>query len=238
MEHPSALNHRHDKVQSEQHSGHKGHGGHRDHHQMMVSEFKRRLLISGIITVPVLFLSPMIQSFLGVTGQWQFPGDNLVLLLLASAVYFYGGWPFLKGLASEIAKKQPGMMTLIALAITVAYGYSGAVTLGLEGKVFFWELVTLIDIMLLGHWIEMRSVMGASRALDELVRLLPSEAHRVRDDSSIEDVPLDTLEKGDRFVVKPGEKIPTDGTVVYGSTTVDEAMLTGESTPVKKGEGG
>jgi len=204
---------------------------------MMVSDFKKRLLISLILTLPVLMLSPMIQVFLGVAGAIRFPGDTLVLLLLATVVYFYGGWPFLKGLVSEMGKKQPGMMTLIALAITVAYGYSSAVALGLRGKVFFWELVTLIDIMLLGHWIEMRSVMGASRALDELVRLLPSEAHLVREDGSLEDVPVDTLHKGSLFVVKPGEKIPTDGTVVDGSTTVNESMLTGESVPVDKGEG-
>jgi len=228
-------------VQGKGHTAHKqsqGHNhGHQDHHRMMVADFKRRFFVSIILTVPVLALSPMIQSFLGIAGTLQFPGYSYFLLLLSTAVYFYGGWPFLKGLTSEVGNGQPGMMTLIAVAITVAYGYSGAVVLGLEGKVFFWELVTLIDIMLLGHWIEMRSVMGASRALDELVRLLPSEAHLVKEDGSTEEVRVDSLKKGDVFLVKPGEKIPTDGTVVEGATTVNEAMLTGESTPVSKAEG-
>ena len=129
------------------------------------------------------------------------------------------------------------MMTLIALAISVAYGYSTQVVFGLPGQVFFWETATLIDIMLVGHWIEMRSVMGASAALEELVRLLPSEAHRLRQDGSIEEVPATELKRGDRVLVKPGEKVPTDGLIVEGRTTLNEAMLTGESMPVEKGEG-
>ena len=128
------------------------------------------------------------------------------------------------------------MMTLIALAISVAYVYSAAVVLGLSGQVFFWELATLIDVMLLGHWIEMRSVMGASKALEELARLMPSTAHRVVD-GSVEDVPIEALKPGDRVLVKPGEKIPVDGAVIEGRTTVNESMLTGESRPVEKGEG-
>jgi Cu2+-exporting ATPase len=213
------------------------HGGHTSHHEHMVADFKRRFKVSLALTVPVLALSPMIQSFLGIEGRIAFPGDSLALFLLASVVYFYGGWPFLKGLFTEAAARHPGMMTLIAVAITAAYTYSSAVVFGLPGKVFFWELVTLIDIMLLGHWIEMRSVMGASRALEELVRLLPSEAHLVTDDGSVKDVPVDSLVKGDRFLVKPGEKIPTDGSVIEGATTVNESMLTGESVPVSKGAG-
>ncbi|MDF1536036.1 MAG: copper-translocating P-type ATPase [bacterium] len=203
----------------------------------MVADFKRRFKVCIVLTFPVLVLSPMIQSFLGIEGRITFPGDSLTLFLLASVVYFYGGWPFLKGLFTEVGARRPGMMTLIAVAITAAYFYSSAVVLGLPGKVFFWELVTLIDIMLLGHWIEMRSVMGASRALEELVRLLPSEAHLVADDGSVKDVPVDSLVKGDRFLVKPGEKIPTDGKVAEGTTTVNESMLTGESVPVHKGTG-
>lgn len=213
------------------------HQGHASHHEHMVADFKRRFRFCLALTVPVLLLSPMVQSFLRLGESLAFPGDRILLFLLASSVYFYGGWPFIKGLFSELGKRRPGMMTLITVAITAAYVYSGAVVFGLPGKVFFWELVTLIDIMLLGHWIEMRSVMGASRALEELVRLLPAEAHLLKDDGSIEEIPVDRLQRGDRFVVKPGEKIPTDGAVVSGGTTVNEAMLTGESLPVSKGPG-
>jgi Cu2+-exporting ATPase len=225
------------KAKTSEHSAHGQHKGHASHHEHMVADFKRRFKVCIALTIPVLVLSPMIQSFVGIEGRLAFPGDSLVLFLLASVVYFYGGWPFLKGLFTEVGARHPGMMTLIAVAITAAYVYSSAVVFGLPGKVFFWELVTLIDIMLLGHWIEMRSVMGASRALEELVRLLPSEAHLVADDGSVMDVPVDSLVKGDRFMVKPGEKIPTDGAVVEGATMVNESMLTGESVPVSKGAG-
>lgn len=203
----------------------------------MVADFKRRFWVSLILTVPILALADMIQHWLGLRERLSFPGDDYVEFALASAVFFYGGWPFLKGLFQEVGKGLPGMMTLVGLAIAVAYGYSAAVVLGLTGKVFFWELATLIDIMLLGHWIEMRSVMGASAALEKLVRLMPSEAHRLREDGSTEDVPVAELRHGDRVLVKPGEKVPTDGVVVEGRTTVNQAMLTGESQPVEKGEG-
>jgi Cu2+-exporting ATPase len=203
----------------------------------MVGDFRRRFWISLAITIPILFLSPMIQAFLGFKKAVAFPGDAYVLWVLSSAVFFYGGWPFLKGLFDELAKKQPGMMTLIAIAIATAYGYSTVVVFGLAGKVFFWELATLIDIMLLGHWIEMKSVMGASRALEELAKLMPSDAHKVMSDGSTKDVPIEDLEPGDRVLVKPGEKIPVDGEVMEGASSVNEAMLTGESKPVEKREG-
>jgi Cu2+-exporting ATPase len=167
----------------------------------------------------------------------SFRGDRLVLFALSSFVFFYGGWPFLKGLFEELSKKTPGMMTLIALAIATAYVYSSAVVFGLRGKVFFWELVTLVDIMLLGHWIEMRSVMGASRALEELSRLMPSEAHLVLEGGGTRDVPLGELSVGDRVLVKPGEKMPVDGEVLEGETSANEAMVTGESLPVSKKAG-
>jgi Cu2+-exporting ATPase len=160
-----------------------------------------------------------------------------VLFGLSSVIFFYGGYPFLKGMVDELKEKEPGMMTLIGLAIGVAYGYSSVVVFGLQGKVFFWELATLIDVMLLGHWIEMRSVMGASRALEELASLMPSEAHRLLPDGSVEDVPLAELSAGDKVIVKPGEKIPADGEVMEGETSVNEAMITGESKPVPKGSG-
>lgn len=221
-------------------SGHQGHmGGHKggDHHAHMVADFRKRFWISLIITLPILALSPMIQAFLGFKTILAFPGDTYVLWVLSSTVFFYGGWPFLKGLFNELAKKQPGMMTLISIAIATAYGYSSVVVFGLSGKVFFWELATLIDIMLLGHWIEMKSVMGASRALEELAKLMPADAHKLKDDGSTEDVPIDTLEPGDKVLIKPGEKIPVDGEVVDGESSVNEAMLTGESKPVVKKTG-
>ncbi len=203
----------------------------------MIADYRRRFWVSLVLTVPVLLLSPSIRSFLGLDEVLSFPGDQWLLFALASAVYFYGGWPFLKGLVSELRAAKPGMMTLIALAVSVAYLYSSAVVLGLSGKVFFWELATLIDIMLLGHWIEMRSVMGASRALEALVKLMPTSAHRLVDGDRVEEVPVSQLRPGDRVLVKPGEKIPTDGVIVRGRSSLNESMLTGESRPVSKGEG-
>ena len=222
----------------EEHHGH-GHdgGGHHDHHAHMVADFKQRFWVSLVLTLPVVALAPMIQSWLGLSETLDFPGDSLVQFMFASVVYFYGGWPFLSGLASELRRRMPGMMTLIALAISVAYFYSSAVVFGLAGEVFFWELATLIDIMLLGHWIEMRSVMGASAALEKLVKLMPSDAHLVAEDGSTRDVPVTDLHHGDRVLVKPGEKIPTDGVIVEGRSTINEAMLTGESKPAEKSEG-
>jgi len=217
------------------HEGHDRHaGGHGTHHEHMVADFRKRFWISLIITVPILFLSPMIQSFLGLREALGFPGEGYVLWALSSVVFFYGGWPFLKGIFEELAEKQPAMMTLIAVAITTAYVYSSIVVFGLAGKMLFWELATLIDIMLLGHWIEMKSIMGASRALEELAMLMPSEAHKVMPDGSTQDVALDELDAGDRVLIKPGEKVPVDGEVVEGLTSVNEAMLTGESKPVAK----
>jgi Cu2+-exporting ATPase len=207
---------------------------HKDHHTGMLEDFKRRFIVSLVLTVPVLLLSPPIQGFFGF--ELTFPGFELVLFMLSSLIYFYGGFPFLTGFISEIRSRTPGMMTLIAIAITVAYVYSSAVVFGLEGEVFFWELVTLIDVMLLGHWLEMRSVMGASRALEELVRIMPSVAHLIKQDAIV-DVPVDELKVGDRVLVKPGEKVPVDGVVTRGGTSVNESMLTGESLPVSKKDG-
>jgi len=215
----------------------KQHGDHQSHHAHMVADFRRRFWISLILSIPILVLAPLIQGLLGLEKALAFPGDSFVQFALATVVFFYGGWPFLKGLVDEIRKKEPGMMTLIGLAVMVAYIYSSLVVFGLPGKVFFWELATLIVVMLLGHWIEMRSVMGASGALEELVKLIPSEAHLIKEDGGTEEVPVSELKAEDRVVVKPGEKIPTDGVVAEGRTTLNEAMLTGESKPVEKGEG-
>jgi P-type Cu2+ transporter len=217
------------------HSTHGTPGGRHTGHS--VALFARRFWISLALTVPIVLLSPMIQHGLGLGERLRFPGDQYIVFALASAVYFYGGWPFLAGLVGELKRKQPGMMTLVALAISTAYVYSTLVVVGLAGQGFFWELASLVDIMLLGHWVEMRSVMGASGALEALVRLLPAEAHRRRADGTVEDVPLSMLARGDKVVVKPGERIPTDGVVVEGRTTVNQALLTGESQPVERGEG-
>ncbi|GAB2680319.1 hypothetical protein GCM10027036_38350 [Flavihumibacter cheonanensis] len=201
---------------------------HAGHH---TEDFLKRFWICLALTVPILLLSPMIQHWLKI--DWRFQGDQIIVLLLGSVLYFYGGAPFLKGLVRELKAKDPGMMTLVAVAITTAYLYSIAVVLGLEGMDFFWELATLIDIMLLGHWLEMKSQMAASQALESLVKLLPAEVHVVQNDQVI-DIPLSELKRDDLMVIKPGEKVPADGRVVEGHSSVNESMLTGESIPVVK----
>ena len=216
------------------HNDDNGHS-HREHHKQMVQDFKFRFWWVLALTIPIMALSPMIQTFIGV--EWRFTGDSWILAALSTVVYFFGGWPFLSGLYDELKQKQPGMMTLIGLAISIAYLYSTAVVFGFEGDLLYWELSTLVGIMLLGHWIEMRSVLSASSALEELAELLPGKAHRVKEDGSTEDVPVDELEQGDKVLIKPGEKIPADGNVVKGESSVNEAMLTGESKPVDKSEG-
>ena len=235
-EHEEMKPQTHDQHEGMKHQVHEMSGGkgHEDHHAHMLADFRKRFIVSFILTFPVLLLSPMIQGFFGF--ELRFPGADILIFLLSSVVYFYGGYPFLKGLKDELAEKSPGMMTLIAVAISVAYFYSSAVVFGLPGGVFFWELVTLIDVMLLGHWLEMRSVMGASRALEELVKIMPSVAHLKKNGETV-DVGVDQLKIGDRVLVKPGEKIPVDGTVVEGTSSVNESMLTGESKPVTKNPG-
>lgn len=227
-----------DHMHPDGHSKHTGERGHQDHHAHMAADFRKRFWISLVLTLPILVLSPMLLELLGLHNAISFSGDTYVLFGFASAVFWYGGWPFLKGLYTELTSRQPGMMTLVAVAITTAYAYSSAVVFGLSGKDFFWELATLVDIMLLGHWIEMRSVMGASKALEELAKLMPSDAHKLMPDGSVKDVPLGELALNDKVLIKPGEKIPADGVIVDGESSVNEAMLTGESTPVNKQTGG
>ena len=218
---------------SKEHGNHDGHG---DHHGAMVADFRRRFWVALILTIPILALSPMIQDFLGIRNLMAFPGDHIVLFVLSTFLYFYGGKPFLLGIVREVRTRDFGMMTLIAIAITVAFVYSVSVTFRLPGEVLYWELATLITVMLLGHWLEMRSISGASRALESLVKLMPSVAHRVSGNGSVEDMSVEQIDKDDVVLVKPGEKIPVDGKVVEGESSVNEAMITGESTPVYKGE--
>ena len=170
----------------------------------MIADFRKRFRISLLVTIPILLISPLIQHFLNLKSTFSFTGDIYVLFLLSTFVFVYGGYPFLKGLVDELKQKQPGMMTLIALAISVAYIYSSTVVFGVEGEVFFWELATLIDIMLLGHWIEMKSIMGASKALEELAKLLPDEAHKLSDDGNVIDIPVSDLKQNDKLLIKVG----------------------------------
>ncbi|MEI3605706.1 heavy metal translocating P-type ATPase [Pseudogracilibacillus sp. SE30717A] len=222
-----------DDLNKHKHQDHDTQGGHGHHnHGDMVEDFKKRFYISLIVTFPILILSPMIQDFMGV--DWRFMNDQYILFVLSTFVFFYGGWPFIFGGINEIKDKNPGMMTLIGMAITIAYVYSTLVVFGWEGHNLFWELATLVDIMLLGHWVEMRSVMGASNALEKLVKLMPNEAHKLDENDEVHEVPISELKNKDRVLVKPGEKIPVDGTILDGKSTVDESMLTGESVPVEK----
>ena len=227
-EHKEHTNHDHDEYP--EHKEHIHHD-HADHHQQMVGDFKKRFIISVLVTIPILLLSPLIQQLFNF--RLGFPGEKYVLFVLSSFIFFYGGQPFLKGFFDESKKKQPGMMTLIALATSVAYFYSSAVVFGLKGEFFFWELATLIDVMLLGHWFEMKSVLGASKALEKLAQLMPDTAHLIKG-SEVKEVKISALKKGDKILIKAGEKIPADGLVVKGSSYIDESMLTGESKPVHK----
>ncbi|MGM0502821.1 MAG: heavy metal translocating P-type ATPase, partial [Bacillota bacterium] len=202
--------------------------------RQMMNDFKIRFYISLLLTLPILTLSPMVQELFNYS--FKFSGSNYVLFLFSSLVFIYGGWPFLTGLYDEITTNSLGMMTLIALAISVAYVYSSAVVFGLEGRLFFWELATLIDIMLAGHWIEMKSVISASKALEKLAQLMPDQAHVVQD-GEIVDMATDQLSPGDIVLIKPGEKFPADGEIVEGNSYINQSMLTGESEPVKKEEG-
>ena len=230
-DHSQHNHHNHgESNESHDHSNHE-HGGH-DHHGHMVTEFRNKFFIIMIFTIPIVLLSPMIQNFLGV--DWQFSGDIYIVAALATFVYFYGGWPFIKGAYDELKNKEPGMMTLIGMAISVAYFYSMAVVFGFNGEEIFWELATLVLIMLLGHWIEMRSINNASKALESLASLMPDTANRLTENGETEEVQIDDIKAGDLLLVKPGEKMPLDGKIVKGKSQVDESMLTGESVPVEK----
>jgi Cu2+-exporting ATPase len=197
----------------------------------MISDFKKRFWVSLVLSIPVLLLSPLVQNLFNI--KISFTNDIFIIFVFSSIIFFYGGKPFFDGIKRELKAKNPGMMTLVAVAITVAYFYSGSVILGLKGEHLFWELSTLIDVMLLGHWIEMKSVLGASKTLEKLLKLMPKVARKV-EGSSFKDIPVEDLVVGDNVLIKPGEKIPVDGIVIDGTTSINESMLTGEIKPVEK----
>nr|WP_253732070.1 heavy metal translocating P-type ATPase [Thermus scotoductus] len=195
--------------------------------------FRNRFLVSLLLTLPILYVSEEVRGLLGLP---PLEGASWIPLLLGTIIYFYGGGVFLQGASRELRGRRPGMMTLVALGITVAFAYSLAVELGLKGKPFWWELATLVDVMLLGHFLEMKAILGAGEALRALAKLMPQTAHRLRD-GRIEDVPTEALKEGDLILIRPGEQVPADGVVVEGATSMNEAFLTGESRPVAKGVG-
>ncbi len=211
---------------------HKGHDKHAGHNPQM---FRDRFWFSLILTIPILYFSEQFQTWFNYQA-FQFPGVVWLNPLLGTILFFYGGIVFLQSARHELMNRQPGMMTLISLAITVAYGYSLAISLGVSGMPFYWELATLIVIMLLGHWIEMASIQGASSALRELASLVPSEAHKYIN-GHLTDVPVASLEKDDEVLIRPGEQVPVDGKIIDGSSSLNEAFLTGESKPVSKAKG-
>lgn len=233
-EHAHHQDHRHDD-HAPAHTGHGGHGAHADHtgHERM---FRNRFWVSLVLTVPVLLFSPMIQEWFGFTMP-EFPGSMLIGPAFAIIIFAYGGLPFLGMAVPEIQNRQPGMMTLISLAITVAFAYSLFAAVTGVSMGFFWEMATLIDIMLLGHWMEMRSVRQASGALNELAKLMPDTAERILENGSTEEVRVTELHTGDVILVRPGASVPADGEIVDGRSELNEAMITGESQPVEKVEG-
>ncbi len=222
--------------QGHQDPGHHEHD-HQDHHHAHMLEFRKRFWIVLILTIPVMLLSPMIQHWLGIRELLAFQAEEIIVMTLSTIIFFYGGWPFLTGMLDELKARNPGMMTLVGVAILVAFVYSTAVVLGFPGEYLFWELSTLILVFLLGHWIEMRSVLGASRALEELAQMMPATAHRISADDQLEEIPTHQLRPHDRILVRPAEKVPADGIVISGHSALNESMLTGESVPVDKSTG-
>jgi P-type Cu2+ transporter len=218
------------------HRGHGSHAGHDAHEGHSPEMFRDRFWLSFVLTLPVVFWSAHIQMLLGYSAP-EFSGSEWIGPVLGTVVFLYGGLVFLKGAVGELRARLPGMMTLISLAIVVAFVFSWVVELGvLDTDPLWWELATLVTIMLLGHWIEMRSIERARGALQELAKLLPDRATRITE-AVEEEVPVDELRDGDLVLVRPGESVPVDGVVRKGSSDLNEAMITGESRPAKKGEG-
>ena len=218
------------------HEGHEEHGGHDKHAGHSVAMFRTRFWVCLVLSVPALIWEPMLQEWFGYQAP-VFTGSGYIPAFFGTIVFVYGGWVFLKGALQELADRLPGMMTLIALAIIVAFIYSVAVTLGFRGHALWWELATLVTIMLLGHWIEMRSIFQAQGAMKELAKLMPDTAQRITGDDQVEEVPVDSLRKGDIVLIRPGDGIPVDGVVQSGKSAVNEAMITGESKSVDKEAG-
>jgi Cu2+-exporting ATPase len=195
--------------------------------------FRRKFWGTLLLSIPTLVWSPMIQHWFDYQAIGGAPATRWIPAIFGSLVFAYGGWVFIKGAVGELTDRRPGMMTLIALAISVAFGFSLAVTFGFPGTDLWWELATLVTIMVLGHWIEMRSISQAQGALKELAKLLPDMAVRVVDERT-EDVPASDLREGDTVLVRPGASVPADGVVRQGASDVNESMITGESRPVPK----
>ncbi len=214
---------------NDDHSTHDKHAGH------SVAMFRNKFWVTLLLTLPTLVWGEMIPRVLGFTPP-AVPGERWIPVIFGTAVYFYGGWVFVKGAWSEMVDRKPGMMTLISLAITVAFVFSVAVTIGFNGMPLWWELASLVTIMLLGHWMEMRSITQAQGALKELAKLLPDTATRL-DNGTPVDVPVSSLKDGDLILVRPGASIPADGKVQEGRSAVNESMITGESRLIEKTEG-
>jgi len=249
MEKKDAMSGQHGQHNDQAHAGHgmhaeqeshteheSGHGSHGVDHTGHEEMFRKRFWANLVLTVPVLLFSPMLQEWLGFSMP-EFPGSRWVGPAFAFAIFFYGGLPFLQMAVPEVRNRKPGMMTLISLAISVAFVYSMFAVFVSPGSGFFWEMATLIDVMLLGHWLEMRSVRQASGALNELAKLMPDTAERLLPDGETEEVPVSKLQNGDLVLVRPGASVPADGVVEEGRSDVNEAMITGESRPVTKEPG-
>jgi Cu2+-exporting ATPase len=218
------------------HGEHESHGGHGVDHTGHEIMFRNRFWVSLILTIPVLLFSPMIQQWFGFSLP-AFPGSQFVGPLFAIAIFLYGGLPFIQMAVPEVRNRKPGMMLLISLAISVAFLYSLFAVFYSPGSGFFWEMATLIDVMLLGHWLEMRSVRQASGALNELAKLMPDTAERIKQNGETEEVKIGELMSGDLLLIRPGASVPADAEVAEGKSKVNEAMITGESRPVAKEPG-
>jgi Cu2+-exporting ATPase len=218
----------------QQQPSHMEHAAHAEHSAAM---FARPFWISLLLTIPIVVYAELFESLLHYRAP-VFPGSFWLASILASIVYWYGGWVFLRGAVAEIRALRPGMMTLVSLAISTSYFYSLAVTFGLlTGMPFYWELATLVTIMLLGHWMEMRAIGSAQSALHSLAKLLPDLAERLAPDGSTSRVPLSELQEGDLVLVRPGAQVPADGRIEEGSSQINESMITGESRPIDKQRG-
>jgi len=240
-EHPAdkhaVMNHQHDEHMAHQHGEHTdhqpgkaAHAGH-DHHAMMEKDFRKRFFFVAIVTLPVLALSPTVQSWLGFKAT--FPGSRYLLFVLATLITVYGTWPFYKGAVKALRRGVLDMSVLVSIAVTAGYLFSAGTTFAFQAIDFYWEISTLVAVLLLGHWLEMRAVRGTTGALRELMKLIPSTAHRLNGEA-VEDVSTEELATGDLLLVRPGEQVPVDGEVEEGESSLNEAMVTGESTPVFK----